>query len=62
MVADCILVARDLGAPALGGVTYSALTRYWEPPAEGSRQRVLETISAWPRRPKLPGSAWASNR
>lgn len=41
-VADCILVARDLGAPALGGVSYSALTRYWERPTEAARERVLE--------------------
>lgn len=42
LVADCILTARDLGAPALGGVSYSALTRYWAPPAAGARERVLE--------------------
>lgn len=42
VVADCILVTRDLGASALGGVTYSALTRYWGPPAPGSRERVQE--------------------
>jgi D-psicose/D-tagatose/L-ribulose 3-epimerase len=41
-VADCILVARDLGAPALGGVSYSALTRYWKRPTADARQRVLE--------------------
>jgi len=42
LVADCILTARDLGAPALGGVSYSALTRYWAPPAAGTHARVLE--------------------
>lgn len=40
LVGDCILVARDLGAPALGGVTYSALQRYMGPPAPGARERV----------------------
>lgn len=42
LVADCIQVTRDMGAPALGGVTYSALHRYLERPAAGSRERVLE--------------------
>jgi D-psicose/D-tagatose/L-ribulose 3-epimerase len=42
LVADCILVARDMGAPALGGVTYSALHRYMEPPTLSAYERVIE--------------------
>lgn len=42
VVADCIRVARDLGAPALGGVTYAALHRYMAPPDAGAWERVLE--------------------
>jgi D-psicose/D-tagatose/L-ribulose 3-epimerase len=55
LVADCLLVARDLGAPALGGVTYSALTRYWEPPAAGSRERVLEAYFRLAEKAKAAG-------
>ena len=42
VVADCIAVARDLGAPGLGGVTYAALHRYMAPPDAGAWERVLE--------------------
>ncbi len=42
VVADCLRVARDLGAPALGGVTYAALHRYMAPPDAGAWERVLD--------------------
>jgi D-psicose/D-tagatose/L-ribulose 3-epimerase len=41
VVADCLAVARDLGATALGGVTYAALHRYMAPPDAGAWERVL---------------------
>jgi D-psicose/D-tagatose/L-ribulose 3-epimerase len=55
LVADCLLVARDLGAPALGGVTYSALTRYWERPAAGAHARVLEAYFRLAEKAKTAG-------
>lgn len=55
LVAECIQVARDMGAPALGGVTYSALTRYWHPPAAGSRERVLEAYHRLAERARAAG-------
>ncbi|MFN8475416.1 MAG: sugar phosphate isomerase/epimerase [Anaerolineae bacterium] len=45
VVGDCILVARDLGASALGGVTYSALHRYMERPTAAARERVTEAYA-----------------
>jgi D-psicose/D-tagatose/L-ribulose 3-epimerase len=55
LVADCIQVTRDMGAPALGGVTYSALQRYMAPPAAGSRERVLEAYHRLAEKAKNAG-------
>jgi D-psicose/D-tagatose/L-ribulose 3-epimerase len=55
VVADCISVTRDLGASMLGGVTYSALTRYWAPPTPGSRERVVDAYGRLAERARSAG-------
>ena len=42
LVEDAIRLARDLGSPILGGMTYSALHRYARPVTATARERALE--------------------
>lgn len=55
VVADCIAVTRDLGASALGGVTYSALHRYMARPDAGARERVLAAYYRLAEKAKAAG-------
>lgn len=55
VVADCIAVTRDLGASALGGVTYAALHRYLTPPDAGAWERVLEAYRRLAEKAKAAG-------
>jgi D-psicose/D-tagatose/L-ribulose 3-epimerase len=55
VVADCLAVARDLGATALGGVTYAALHRYMAPPDAGAWERVLAAYHRLAEKAKAAG-------
>lgn len=42
LVADAIRATRDMGSTRLGGVTHTAMHRYADAPAPGTRERVIE--------------------
>jgi D-psicose/D-tagatose/L-ribulose 3-epimerase len=54
-IADAILATRDMGSTLLGGVTHSAMVRYVEPPAKGTRERLIESYSRLAGKAKTAG-------